>query len=116
LAAELQPAAVTVNEELVDYVFSGPGFISGSTGITKNGAAKLTIAVNNSNSGTTTINSGTLEVGGGGTTGWMGSGAIVTKASLVFNRSNNIVVANPISGTGTPHQARGRHADGHRRQ
>ena len=101
LAAELQPAAVTVNEETVDYVFSGPGFISGSTGITKNGAAKLTIAANNSNSGTTTINSGTLEVGGGGTTGWMGSGAIVTKASLVFNRSNNIVVANPISGTGT---------------
>jgi len=101
LTAEMQPASVTVNEAVVDYVFSGPGFISGTTGLTKNGAAKLIITSGNTNSGTTTINAGTLEIGNGGTTGWMGSGAIVNNAALVFNRSNNATAANEISGTGS---------------
>jgi autotransporter-associated beta strand protein len=101
LAAEVQPAAVTVSEAAVDYIFSGPGFIGGTTGLTKHGAATLTLQTNNTNTGTTTINAGTLEVGSGGTTGWMGSGAIVNNAALVFNRSNNITVANAISGTGS---------------
>ena len=101
LAAEMQPASVTVNEAVVDYVFSGPGFISGTTGLTKNGAAKLIITSGNTNSGTTTINAGTLEIGNGGTTGWMGSGTIVNNAALVFNRSNNATAANEISGTGS---------------
>jgi fibronectin-binding autotransporter adhesin len=101
LAAEMQAAGVTVNEATVDYVFSGPGFISGSAGLTKDGAAKLTITTGNTNTGTTNLQAGTLEVGNGGTTGWMGSGDIVNDASLVFNRSNNITVANGISGTGS---------------
>jgi autotransporter-associated beta strand protein len=101
LAVEMQPLAVTVNEAAVDYVFSGPGFVSGMTGLTKNGAAKLTITTGNTNTGTTTINAGTVEIGNGGTTGWMGSGAVVNNAALVFNRSNNITVANQISGTGS---------------
>jgi autotransporter-associated beta strand protein len=101
LAVEMQPLAVTVNEAAVDYIFSGPGFVSGMTGLTKNGAAKLTITTGNTNTGTTTINAGTVEIGNGGTTGWMGSGAVVNNAALVFNRSNNITVANEISGSGS---------------
>jgi autotransporter-associated beta strand protein len=101
LTAEMQPMAVTVNEATVDYVFSGPGSIAGTTGLTKNGAARLIIENNNTYTGTTNINAGTLEVGSGGTTGSLGSGAIVNNAALVFNRSNNATVANGISGTGS---------------
>lgn len=101
LSAEMRPAAVTVNEAAVDYVFSGPGFIAGAAGLTKNGAAKLTLATNNTHTGTTTLNAGTLEIGSGGTTGSPGSGDIVNQGALVFNRSNNITVANAISGAGS---------------
>jgi autotransporter-associated beta strand protein len=101
LNAEMRPAAVTVNEAAVDYVFSGPGFIAGTAGLTKNGAARLTLATNNTNTGTTTINGGTLEVGIGGTTGSTGSGDIVNQGALIFNRSNNLTVANAISGAGS---------------
>ena len=100
LTTEMRPGSVTVNEALAEYIFTGPGFISGTTGLTKNGAAKLTIATNNTNSGITTINAGTIEVGNGGTTGSLGSGNIVNDASLIFNRSSNITVANTISGIG----------------
>lgn len=101
LTAEMQPGAVTVNEAVVDYLFTGPGSISGETGLTKNGAAKLTITTGNTNTGTTAINAGTVEIGNGGTTGSIGGGAVVNNAALVFNRSNNITVANGISGTGS---------------
>jgi autotransporter-associated beta strand protein len=101
LTAEMQPMAITVNEAAVDYVFSGSGFIGGTTGLAKSGAAKLTIATNNTNTGTTTIQAGTLEVGSGGTTGSLGSGPVVNNASLVFNRSNPVTFSNPISGTGS---------------
>jgi autotransporter-associated beta strand protein len=97
----MRPGSVTVDEDTVDYRFTGPGFIGGTTGVTKSGAAKLTIATNNTNTGLTTVNAGTLEIGNGGTTGWMGSGNIVNDASLVFNRSNNVTAANLISGTGS---------------
>jgi autotransporter-associated beta strand protein len=100
LGGEMRPAAVSVNEAVVDYVFSGPGLIAGTTGLTKDGAAKLTLATNNTHSGTTIINAGTLEVGNGGTTGSTGSGDIVNQGALVFNRSNNFTVANAISGAG----------------
>ncbi|RYD21987.1 MAG: hypothetical protein EOP88_09500 [Verrucomicrobiaceae bacterium] len=52
-------------------------------------------------SGTTTINAGTLLVGTGGTTGIIGTGPIVDNATLVFNRADDIVAANVISGTGS---------------
>jgi autotransporter-associated beta strand protein len=101
LTTEVQPGSVTVNEAVVDYSFSGPGFIAGPAALTKSGAAKLTIATNNTNTGLTTVNAGILEIGNGGTTGWMGSGNIINDASLVFNRSNNVTAANLISGTGS---------------
>jgi len=101
LTEELRPSAVTVNEDTIDYVFTGSGFISGSTGITKNGLAKLTISTSNTNTGITTINAGTLEIGDGGTNGALGSGNIVNNSALVFNRSDNATLENEISGTGS---------------
>ncbi len=46
-----------------------------------------------------------MQVGNGGTTGQLGAGAVVDNAALVFNRSDALVVANVISGTGTITQA-----------
>jgi fibronectin-binding autotransporter adhesin len=51
--------------------------------------------------GTTTINAGTLMVGDGGTSGIIGTGAIVDNGTLTFNRADDIAPANVITGTGT---------------
>ncbi|NBY37061.1 MAG: hypothetical protein EBQ59_06385, partial [Verrucomicrobia bacterium] len=49
---------------------------------------------------TTTITNGTLQVGAGGTTGTLGSGAVTNNGTLTINRSNAYSVANAITGTG----------------
>ncbi|RYD17301.1 MAG: hypothetical protein EOP88_27310, partial [Verrucomicrobiaceae bacterium] len=51
-------------------------------------------------SGSTTINAGTLLVGTGGTTGIIGTGPVVDNATLVFNRMDDVTLANVFSGTG----------------
>jgi len=42
-----------------------------------------------------------LQVGNGGTSGNLGSGAVTNNYSLVFNRSDNLTVSNAISGSGS---------------
>lgn len=78
------------------------GVISGSNRLTvaaSPGTLSLTGA--NTYSGGTTILSGTLQVGSGGTTGNLGSGSVTNNAALVFNRSNDFTISNAISGAGT---------------
>ncbi len=75
--------------------------ISGSGTLTKQGAGALTLTGSNSYSGTTTISTGTLQVGAGSTAGTLGSGSVTDNAALVFNRSDSISVGNAISGSGT---------------
>ncbi|NGN41683.1 autotransporter domain-containing protein [Mesorhizobium sp. CGMCC 1.15528] len=75
--------------------------ISGSGTLTKTGAGTLTLTGANTYSGTTTITAGVLQVGNGGTTGQLGSGAVVNNSALVYNRSGTFTVANTISGSGT---------------
>src|SRR5262249_57294937 len=77
--------------------------ISGSGDLTKTTAGNnttVTLAGNNSYSGTTTIQEGTLQIGAGGATGSLGTGAVANSGTLAFNRSDDITVANAISGTG----------------
>lgn len=74
--------------------------ISGSGSLTLTGGGNLTLTGTNSY-GTTTILSGTLQAGSGGTTGTLGSGAVANNASLIFNRSNSYTASNAISGTGS---------------
>lgn len=85
------------------YTFTGTGSLTGTGGLDFEGSA-LTIA----NSGTNTftgpifVNFGVLQVGNGGTSGNLGTGATTNNGSLVFNRSDtNLVVANAIAGTGS---------------
>ncbi|HLX63441.1 MAG TPA: autotransporter-associated beta strand repeat-containing protein [Planctomycetota bacterium] len=65
------------------------------------GANTITLAGTNVYSGVTTINAGTtLQIGNAGTSGTLGSGSVNDAGSLVFNRTDAIVVANVISGAG----------------
>ena len=47
-----------------------------------------------------TINAGTIQVGTGGTSGWLGANYVTDNGSLVFDCSDNIEVDSAISGTG----------------
>jgi filamentous hemagglutinin family protein len=68
--------------------------------LTKSGGGTQVLSGNDSYTGTTTINAGTLQVGSGGTTGTLGSGAVTDNANLVFNRSDALTIPNAISGIG----------------
>jgi fibronectin-binding autotransporter adhesin len=77
------------------------GVISGSGGLTKTGAGTTILSANNTFSGPTTITAGVLQLGAGGTTGALGSGAVTNDGTLVFNRSNALQITNAIDGTGS---------------
>ena len=65
------------------------GASAATTGaLAKLGDGTLTLTGNNANTGTTTIRTGTLQVGNGGATGNLGTGAVVDQGRLVVNRSN----------------------------
>src|SRR5262249_25051926 len=52
----------------------------------------------------TTINTGTLQIGDGGTNGSLGAGAINNNGVLTFNSANNFVIASEIDGGGALNQ------------
>lgn len=81
------------------------GVITGTGNLTKQGTGTMTLTGANTYTGTTTISAGTLQVGNGGTTGNLGTGPVTNNASLVYNRSDDIIVSNAISGTGSLTQA-----------
>ena len=75
-------------------------------GLLKDGAGKLILSADNTYSGGTVVSEGTLQVGNGGASGTLSTGAVVNNAALVFNRSDAApAVANVISGTGSLTQA-----------
>ncbi len=75
----------------------------GARPIEKIGTGTLILTGANAYSGPTTIAAGALQVGAGGTSGTLGTGAVSigAGASLVFNRSDAITAANAISGAGS---------------
>ncbi|MFD2157789.1 beta strand repeat-containing protein [Rubritalea tangerina] len=83
--------------------YTGTGLISGAGLFNKQSGSTLILTSNNTHTGGTRIENGTLQVGNGGTSGSLGSGAInIQNAStLRFNRSDDFSVANDISGNGS---------------
>jgi outer membrane autotransporter protein len=79
-------------------IFSGN--ISGSGALQQIGSGTTILTGRNNYSGGTVINSGILQVGNGGTEGVI-VGPVVDRASLIFNRSNDLEFAGPISGQGS---------------
>lgn len=80
------------------------GAISGTGSLTKIGTGTLILGANNSYSGTTTIEAGTLQAGNGGATGQLPGGApIVNNGTLVYNTTGSFVSAGftaTLGGTG----------------
>ena len=80
-----------------------PQALAGNGSLTKLGSGTLSLRGANSYTGGTTITAGTLQVGGGGTTGSI-LGDVVDNGTLVFNRSDATTFAGAITGTGTVSQ------------
>lgn len=80
------------------------GILAGAGSVTKAGAGTLTLTAANTYSGTTTISSGTLQIGAGSTTGSIG-GDVLNNATLAFNRSGAINYGGAITGSGALVQA-----------
>ncbi len=80
------------------------GIHSGAGALTKRGNGTLVLTGINLFSGGTIIEAGVLQLGNGGLTGSLGSGAILNNATLTINRSNPLLLpfllSNTISGTG----------------
>ncbi len=82
------------------------GAVSGASSITKTGTGTLRLENNNTGySGTTTISAGTVQLGNNGTTGGIGTGAIVNNGILTVNRTNALTLSNDMTGTGSLVQA-----------
>jgi fibronectin-binding autotransporter adhesin len=78
---------------------------AGVTSLTKIGTGTLILTGLNTYSGVTTISGGALQIGNGGNTGALGSANVTDNASLVFNRFDNVVCSNLVSGSGSLTQA-----------
>ena len=96
----------------------GPVGASTFSGVIQDGASQVSLTVNgpgtqillgtNTYSGVTTISGGTLQLGNGAAAGSIdNSSGVVNNGALVFNRSDNVVFAAPISGSGALVQAGG---------
>ncbi len=98
VAATVTPASVTVDNTTNAYTFSGSP-IAGSFNLVKNGTNTLTVLNDNTYTGGTTINAGTVNVGNGGATGSLGTGPITNAGTLTFNRTGNLTTG-AITSTG----------------
>ncbi len=73
--------------------------ISGSGGLVQLGSGTVILTGTNTYAGGTTINSGTLQVGNGSTTGGI-SGNVTDNGTLAFDRSDSATFGGVVSGTG----------------
>lgn len=96
------PGDVEVNNDTVEYVFSGSG-IAGSTDLIKSGPGKLTLLNANTYTGVTSVNEGTLQIGDGSTGSIAGTSevTVLPDATLILHPSANGNFANPLTLQGT---------------
>ena len=78
--------------------------IAGYGNLTQTGTSLLTLLGNNTYSGSTTVTSGTLQVGNGGTGEFLASPAVslgTTGAALIFNHADGLTYSGAITGAGS---------------
>ncbi|TIS85188.1 MAG: autotransporter outer membrane beta-barrel domain-containing protein, partial [Mesorhizobium sp.] len=79
------------------YTFAGT--ISGNGAAIQQGSGTTILTADSNYTGGTTISAGTLQLGNGGLSGSI-TGNITNNGTLVFDRSNGLVLAGVISGSG----------------
>jgi fibronectin-binding autotransporter adhesin len=79
------------------------GSISGTGEFTKSGSGTQTLSGANAY-GATTVSAGTLQIGDGGATGTLGSGAVSNSGTLAINRNNAYALSNGVTGSGVINQ------------
>ena len=72
--------------------------ISGSGMLSTVGTGTVILTGDSTYTGGTDIEGGTLQVGNGGTTGMLGSGIVEGNGTLVFDRSDTVMLDTPLSG------------------
>ena len=88
------------------YTYSGN--LGGSGSLIKQGSNALILTGTNTYNGTTTISSGTLQIGNGALTGSISSSSnIINNAILDFKSSNNQTYGGQISGSGALNKRQG---------
>lgn len=75
------------------------GAIRGSGALLKAGAGTLVLTGNSTYTGGTTVSDGILQIGDGGSSGWL-TGDIVNNKYVRFARSDDVVFGGNIAGTG----------------
>ena len=92
---------------VVNLNFTGNSTIgavfAGGLSLNQIGTGTSILTANNTHTGGTTVSSGTLQLGNGGTSGSV-AGDIVNNAVLAFNRSDDLTHNGIVSGTGTLEQ------------
>ena len=83
-------------------LYTASNAISGAGALRQIGTGTTILLGSNSSSGTTTVTNGTLQIGNGGTSGSVGSGAISLSGAglLAFNRADSVTITNSIGGGG----------------
>jgi autotransporter-associated beta strand protein len=121
LVGALVPASVTVDSGGKHYIFAGAGSLTTDVFTKNNGGGTLTIANTGANNFSSfTVNSGTviftssntttgatlingdgrLQVGAGTTSGALPAGPITNNGSVIFNRSDTVILTANLTGTG----------------
>lgn len=100
---DVAPGIVTFNNSAGNYILSSTtaNGIAGTASLVKNGSSKLIITNNNSFTGATTINAGTLQLGDGTTNGSIGSSTITNNGALIYNTTGTQSFAHAVTGSGT---------------
>ncbi len=90
-------------ETAAGTTLTAAGTIGGDGGLTKTGEGTLVLTAANTYAGGTTISSGTLQLGDGGTSGGIVDD-VANSGALVFFRSNALTLDGAISGSGVVEQ------------
>ena len=100
IAADVSPGAVEFNNSTLNYTVTGAAGIAGATGLVKNGTGTVTLNNVNTYAGTTTINAGTLEVGGGAAIADAGAVVLANTAGATLRLAAHETIGS-LAGGGT---------------
>jgi autotransporter-associated beta strand protein/T5SS/PEP-CTERM-associated repeat protein len=87
VAAAVSPASVTIDNASLAYTFTGPGAISGTASLRKQGAGNASISTANTYTGVTTVAGGRLAVGS------LANGGAASPIGASSSAATNLVLA-----------------------